>query len=196
MIRLITLATCLALAAPGFALAQDDDARGGLDEDKLLELIEQAVAQGKKGKNKLEVGVVAANRRELAQALKIQRTLDNGVITATFTKTEFTDCLDFIRDVTGMNIVLSKAAKKEFGELEVTLRLKKVKIRNLLNLLLEQADKALRYGVKHGVLWIGLKEEWKTKKILRVIDVSDILHRPPNFPGPKLGLKDGKLTFD
>ena len=96
--------------------------------------------------------------------------------------------------MTGLNIVLSAKVRKEYEDAEVTLRVRKVKLRSCLNLVLEQVGKDVRYGFKHGVLWIGLKEEWKKEMVVKTIYVGDILRRPPDFPAPRLGLKG--VTWD
>lgn len=179
----------LILLLPATATAQ------GIDEDRLLELIEEAARTAKK-KNRLQMEPIAKNKTERLAVREITLALDTRKITVNFDKTEFSEALDFLRDVTGLNIVLSKEAEKELSEEEVKLRLKDVKVRSMLNLLLEQVSKDLRYGVKHGVLWIGLKDEWKPVMITRVYYVADITRTPPDFPAPKVGLGENGITFD
>ena len=57
-------------------------------------------------------------------------TLDTRKISVNFVKTPFSEVLDFIRDVTGLNIVLSKKAEEELGKKEITLRVKKIQLRS------------------------------------------------------------------
>ena len=78
----------------------------------------------------------------------------------------------------------------------IKLKLKDVKLRSVLELLLQQAHDDLRYGVKHGVLMIGTDEDWKDEYVLRFTPVDDILHQPKDFPGPRVGLSDKGVEFD
>ena len=106
-------------------------------------------------------------------------------------RTAFKEALDFFRDVTGLNIILSRRATDLVGNdnTKVKLRLKDVQLRNALELLLTQTDAQLRYGIKNGVLQIGIAEDWKGRNlILDVIPIEDLLYRPPDFVAPEAGL--------
>lgn len=185
---LVLLCCLLPLAFSSPALAQ------GIDKDKLEELIEKAT-EGKR-KNKKEMRPRAKKKGDKRVAKEMRKLLKRRKVTINFVKTEFTEVLDFLRDITGLNIVLSKEAKKQFGKSPVTLRVKKIKLRSALNLILDQVSKDLRYGVKHGVMWIGLKSEWKKQMITKLYYIGDIITRPPDFPGPKVGLGENGITFD
>lgn len=124
-------------------------------------------------------------------ATAIHRTLDGSRITLNFDGNTFEEALDFFRDVTGLNIILSRRATDLVGNdnTKVKLRLKDVQLRNALELLLTQTDAQLRYGIKNGVLQIGIAEDWKGRNlILDVIPIEDLLYRPPDFVAPEAGL--------
>jgi hypothetical protein len=91
--------------------------------------------------------------------------------------------------------VVSKEVREEFGEQNIRLKVKRVTLRSCLNLLLEQTGAGVRYGYRHGVLWIGNQGERKQRLVLRFYDVGDIVRRLPDFPGPRLGL-DGVIWDD
>lgn len=193
--RALTFALLLGLLCPTLALAQDDEKRGGLDPERLQEIIELALEQARRAKVGKERPADAKTRAEWATVKKLRRRLDGSTVTINFKGTPFSECIDFIRDVTGFNIVVSKEAQKEFDEEGVDLRLKKVKLRNCIELLLEQVSKDLSYGFRNGVLWIGKAETFKTKTILRTYYVGDITRAPKDFPAPRLGLKGLKFGY-
>lgn len=162
---------------------------GGIDPDKLIELIEKVVQKQSKGKRGRELSEVAKTGREKANAKHARRILDRTRISVHFDDTKFKDAIDFVRDVTNLNIVVSKKAQEEFADEELTLKLKKIKVRNCLELLLAQVSDDLKYGFRHGVLWIGRSDEVVRQLVVRVYYIGDIINPPKDFPAPRLGLK-------
>lgn len=179
----------LGLATPGLA---QDRPRGRLDPDRLVELIEETVAA--EAENRLDRTGEAETKEDREAAKAVRRTLATRRVSVNFDKTPLTECLDFLRDVTDLNVVISKGALEAAGEKQVTLRLKDVKLKNVLELLLQLAHGELRYGVRHGVLTIGLKDEWRTAMKLELYFVADLVDGVPDFPGPRLGLEG--VTWD
>ena len=184
-----TLATLplllLGLSTP--ALAQ-----GRLDPDRLVELLEETTAAEQK--NKLDRTGDAETKEDREKAKEVRRTLATRRVTVNFDKMPLTECLDFLRDVTALNVVITKGALAQAGEKLVSLKLKDVKLKNCLELLLQLADGDLRYGVRHGVLTIGLADEWRSAMKLELYFVADLIDGTPDFPAPRLGL-DG-ATWD
>jgi hypothetical protein len=183
----VALLGALVLAAP--AAAQD--------RDRLRELIEEAAraeaeqARGldrtpaPKDKNEREV------QRRYHSALRTQR------VTLNFDGTPFVECLDFLRDVTGLNIVVTKGALEEVEKKAVKLKLKNITLRNVFELMLAQVSPDLRYAVKSGVLMVGLQDEFKQEAMtLELYFVGDLVHRPPDFKGPKMGMGKNGVTLD
>lgn len=195
---LLPLAFVAAPATP--AMAQDwgddeDEGRGGIDEERLIELIEETVRANEERRLGREFLVDYETRAEQLQAEQLRRGLATRRVTVNFDQTTFAECIEFLIDVTGENIVLSKEIREEYGEQNIRLRLKRVTLRSCLNLLLEQTGEDVRYGYRHGVLWIGNRGERKQRLVLRFYDVSDIVRKLPDFPGPRLGL-DGVIWDD
>ncbi|RMG19032.1 MAG: hypothetical protein D6731_00765 [Planctomycetota bacterium] len=179
------------LAAPPRAQAQ------GVDGEKLKEIIERATEGPRRGARRKEAP--PRGRARARGALRaLRRALDTRVVSVNFRGTTFLEAVDFVRDVSGVNIVVSPRARKAFADAEVNLRLKKVRLRSCLNLVLDQVSPDLRYGFKHGVLWIGTADEWKAQRklVLEIYDVSDITRRPPNFKAPKIGLGKHGVEFE
>lgn len=180
----------LLVAFAGPAQAQGRERR--MDPDRLREIIEEAAAA--ESKSKLDRTGDAETKADRQVAREVRRTLATRRVTVQFDKTPLTECLDFLRDVTGLNIVISKGALEAAGEKAVTLRLKDIRLKSCLELMLEQADGELRYGVRHGVLTIGLADEWRSAMKLELYFVADLLDGTPDFPGPRLGLEG--VTWD
>lgn len=171
------------LAAPR-AAAQDE--RGGLDPERVVELIRETAAAEAESRLDRTGDAESAEDRRIAK--EVRRTLAGRKVTVNFDKTPFEECVDFLRDVTGLNIVVSKAARELLKDELISLRLRDIRLKSCLELLLQQADPDLRYGVRHGVLTIGMKDEWRTAMRLELYFVGDLIHQPPDFPAPKLGL--------
>ncbi len=122
----------------------------------------------------------------------IFRKLELQHVTVHFQDTPFMDCLDFLRDITGLNIVVSARARDiiESEEMKVNLRLRDIKLKSVIALMLEVSDE-LTYGVKYDVLYIGTKEDWAgVGQFLFIYSIHEIVYRPPNFPAPNIGLGD------
>lgn len=190
---LAALLVAVSFAAP-LAAQDEQDRAGGIDADKLLELLEKAAVEGSGDKTRWMTTELKTSR-DRAAAAELAVALDERRVSVNFDRTPFSEAIDFVRDVTGLNIVVSKKASEELEEREVTLRLKKVTLRSCFELLLELGHEELRYGVRHGVLWLGLASEWPKVMVLKIIDVSDITAPIPNFPAPELGLKTGGFKW-
>ena len=185
--RSLALTLTLSALAAAPALAQDRR------RDRLVELVEEAVRADAERERGLDRTPAPQTRAEAEQQKEIRGALRARRLTVNFDKMPVLECLDFLRDVSGINLVLTKDAAEAIADKTVTLRLRNVTFRNILELLLPQVDPDLRYGVRNSVLMFGLKDEWKEDLvILELYDVADLVHQPPDFPAPRMGLgKDG-----
>lgn len=197
MTRIFIAALTCAFALPLVARAQDDDDDYAERAERLRDLVEREAVGTVRRSKRDRTREVADQDRVAAE--KIVRALDNRKLTVNFEGATFEDVLEFLRDVSGLNVVVSKKAHQKLEEAEkppvINLKLKDVKLRSVLELLLEQTGDELCYGVRHGVLYLGLAEEWKQELVLDFIPVDDILHRPKDFPGPRVGLNDKGVTW-
>lgn len=184
--RTLVRSLVLTLALAPLAAAQD--------RDRLVELIQEAAAA--EGESRLDRTGDAETRGDREVAREVRRTLASLRVTINFDQTPVLECFDFLRDVTGMNLVLSKAAVEALEDKKVTLRLKNIRLKNCLELLLQQVDPDLRYGVRHGVLTIALKDEWRRSMHLELYFVGDLVSPIPDFPGPKMGIGPDGATFE
>lgn len=175
------------------AAAQDDDREERAE--RVRKLVEETAVAPRRSKRD-RTGSIAPEDKEAA--IRIVRQLDGRKISVAFEDTPFDDALDFLRDVTGLNVVVSRKAREKLeGEkAEIDLKVKDLKVRQVLELVLQGVHDDLRYGIRHGVLFIGTDADWKDELLLRLIPIDDILHQPKDFPGPKVGLGDQGVTFD
>lgn len=176
--------------------AEDQKAEDEAFAQKLLEII-QKVADTAEDQSLDKTSYGDLEGSDLEAAEQMQRRLDNQRISLNFDDTPFNEAVDFLRDVTGLNIVITTKAKELTDNApKLKLKLKDVKVRNALELLISQADAQLRYGIKNGVLQIGVNDDWKgSHLILEVIEIKDLVYRPPDFPAPPAGLDALEKSF-
>jgi len=65
-----------------------------------------------------------------------------------------------------------------------------------MGLLLEGFDD-IGYAVKDGVVYLDLKENLRTKRLyIAFYEIGELVTKPPNFPAPKMALRDLGGTQD
>lgn len=179
----------------GWGRSYGDDKQNSREEDeafakRLIELLMKTVEEAESTQLD-QTPDTAFKGPEGEAASQIARTLDGSRITLNFDGNTFDEAMDFFRDYSALNIVVTRKANDivQNDSTKVRLRLKDVKLRNALELLLTQTDASLRYGIRNGVLQIGTVEDWKGKNmVLDVIPIDDLLYHPPDFVAPEAGL--------
>ena len=126
---------------------------------------------------------------ESEETIKINRRLDTQPVSINFDQTPFEDAINFLRDITGLNYVLTKEAKDlvEGENVTVTLKLRDITLRHALRLILA-TNENLNWRIEDGVIKIGTTAEKTEELILEFYDVTEIVQTPPDFPAPELGL--------
>lgn len=182
----IVFAFALSLFVPGFAQAQDDS------EDLARRLVEKIVASTRdESSNGVDQTDHVADPADRAVALEVRRVLATRKVSLNFDKLSWTEAFDFIRDITDLNIVISREARDvlDSNARTVSLRLKDLRLRNALILTIEQLSEELAFGIQKGVLVIGLKTELRRRSmILRLYDIAEIIKERPDYPAPEVGL--------
>ncbi|MCA8923724.1 MAG: hypothetical protein KDD82_18075 [Planctomycetes bacterium] len=158
-----------------------------IDEDQLEELIEQALLSSKKKQLDL---TDYGDPEHKERALEVRAQLQSRRVSLEFDKEDPLDALDHLRELSGVNLVISAKVRKLFEEedLKATLKVQKIRLVNALELFLKGLHEDLAYGYRNGVLMVVLREEWKSVHYLQVYPVGDLLHKPKDFPAPKLTL--------
>jgi hypothetical protein len=95
-----------------------------------------------------------------------------------------------VRKRSGLKVAFSKGALKLLGDAKLRLRLRKVRLRSLLELIAIQAHSGLRWRVWHGgVLWIGTIEEYCAPLVWRMVRLGLADYTPPSSKAPKAGVR-------
>jgi hypothetical protein len=117
-----------------------------------------------------------------------RRVLDLRRASVSFPDTPLLEAIAFFQDVSGLNVAVSGAAREwaETSDFRIRLRLRDIRLRSLLDLMLDGTE--LGYGIRHDVLYIDRRDAFPAEVRLVIYDVSDLVHQPPDFPAPRLGL--------
>ena len=156
-------------------------------EQRAKELIEQALLSSKKKQLDL---TDYGDPEHKERALEVRAQLQSRRVSLEFDKEDPLDALDHLRELSGVNLVISAKVRKLFEEedLKATLKVQKIRLVNALELFLKGLHEDLAYGYRNGVLMVVLRDEWKSVHYLQVYPVGDLLHKPKDFPAPKLTL--------
>jgi hypothetical protein len=163
----------------------------------LKDLIEEIAGEDARFLGERYLLVYVEPQTDTKEARRIREILGMSKITLNFEETPLGHCVDFLRDITETNIVMSKDVQEMAMDLTVTLQVSDLRLENALNLILDGTGQDLEWAIRHDVLYIRTSEEREKEKPDRtfvLIDISDILFVPPDFPAPKLGV--GKLDRD
>ena len=120
---------------------------------------------------------------------RIRAALKSKSISPTFNDTPIRAVVQFFKDVSGINMIISPRVFDEQGEdtLRVTLEVTDISLKDALDLVLETLG--LSYRIKEGVLQITTKADAQAAAVLRVFDIRDILAMPKDFPGTTIKLE-------
>ncbi|MCZ6691584.1 MAG: hypothetical protein O7H41_18520 [Planctomycetota bacterium] len=129
---------------------------------------------------------------ETERTKKIRQFLSTRNITMNFDMTPLDAVLQFFGDVTSMDIVLSKAAEdlSKNEDLTVSLSVRELPLKSGLNLIVDATGADLNWMIRHEVIYVYTEAEadkLRESRSFYLIDISDILYLPPDFPAPELG---------
>jgi len=101
------------------------------------------------------------------------------------------DVLADLRKRTKLRLHLLRDAGPALGKAKIRLRLKRVRLASLLELIAVQSGEGVRYGYRHGVLWFGLVPEEHGQPVLRrFYESATASYSPPDAPkGPRLRIQ-------
>ena len=114
-----------------------------------------------------------------------------------FTNVTLADALDFLRDLTGVNLHVNWKALEAAGigrETPINLKLRSVPLRQVLSLVLSEAagSSDLTYYIDDGIIEITTKEQADNQMFTVVYPVQDLLAEPPDTDTPpSFVLSDG-----
>jgi len=109
-------------------------------------------------------------------------------VTVNFENTTMEEAIGFLRDFSGLNIVVDAEVYKTQSEdqLKVTLKVKDLLLKSILKLMLNSRELTAMY--KEGVLLVVPKGKIDKSVTLQLYDVRDLLVKIQDFPGPKVEL--------
>ncbi len=138
-----------------------------------------------------EIPILKMIKREESPAvIHINSKLDNQKVTINFQDTPFEEAINFLRDITGLNFVISNDARDAVSDRSVNLRLRDIRLKNALALILA-VEESLRWSIKHDVIYISTEEAEPPELYLEFYNVSEIIQKVPDFKAPEIALSEG-----
>ncbi|MEK7465871.1 MAG: hypothetical protein AAB074_00530 [Planctomycetota bacterium] len=120
--------------------------------------------------------------------------LETLKVSLNFTDAPLTEVVDFFREVTSVNILISKGVKDGGEDHPVTLKVDELKATDCLALITKMVD--LSYRIEEGVVMIVTMEETKKETYLELYDVRDLLLHLRDFKAPEISLGSGAGTSE
>lgn len=113
------------------------------------------------------------------------RKLETMKVTVDFQDVKLGEAIDYLRDVTGLNLVLlARAAEK--GDYKIRLKVRELTVKSTLKLLL--AGHGLTATWREGAVVILPQEDLQESVYIEMYDVRAQLVKLPDFPGPRVEL--------
>lgn len=128
-------------------------------------------------------------KEESPAVIRIKSKLENQKVTINFLDTEFEQAIEFLRDITGLNFVVSNDAAEAVSGETVSLRLRDIRLKNALALILAAAPD-LKWSIKHDVIYISTEEAAPPELFLEFYNISEIIQKVPDYPAPEIALRD------
>ena len=116
------------------------------------------------------------------------RRLETTRLTMDFNDAPLPEVIDFLRDVTNVDIIIDPTVLREQGDVRSSLKVKDIPAANALNLLLGLSG--LDYTIQNGVVLITSKDAVERKSYTRAYDIRDLLFEIKDFPGPDISLAE------
>ena len=109
-------------------------------------------------------------------------------VSVDFTNTSLEEAIGFLRDFTGLNILVDAEVYKNQSEdqLKITLKVKDLSLKSVLKLMLGSRELTAMY--KEGVVLVVPKSKVDKAVTLQLYDVRDLLVKIQDFNGPKVEL--------
>jgi hypothetical protein len=114
------------------------------------------------------------------------RKLETLRITVDFENVKLPEAVDYLRDVTGLNLILLPKALEKDGEAPIRLKVKDLSVKSVLKLLL--GSHGLTAAYRDGAIVILPKEELQDTTAMRLFDVRALQVKIQDFAGPVVEL--------
>jgi len=114
------------------------------------------------------------------------RRLEGMRISVDFDNVKLPEAVDYLRDVSGLNLVLLPRAMEKDVDAPVRLKVKDLSLKSVLKLLLSARGLTATY--RDGAVVILPKEDLQSATTMRIFDVRALQVKLQDFPGPVIEL--------
>jgi len=114
------------------------------------------------------------------------RKLETMKVSVDFDNVKLPEAIDYLRDVTGLNLVILPKAMEKDGETTIRLKVKELSVKSVLKLLL--SNRGLTAAYRDGALVVVPKEDLQDSTTMRIFDVRALQVKIQDFAGPKVEL--------
>jgi len=114
------------------------------------------------------------------------RKLETLKITVDFEDVKLPEAVDYLRDVTGLNLVVLPRAMEKDGESKIRLKVKDLSVKSVLKLLL--SSRGLTASYRDGAIVILPKEDLQDATTMKMFDVRALQVKIQDFNGPVMEL--------
>lgn len=135
--------------------------------------------------------LMAASVASAQDAREIERKIAAVKVSTDFKDTSLDEVVEFLRELAGVNIMVDPALKEK--NIQVTLKVKDVSVRTVLNLIAEMNSIGWKY--REEVLYLTTPDKLKEDVVLKIYDVQDLLAPIRHFPGAEIGLTEEGVGF-
>lgn len=127
------------------------------------------------------------------------RKLETLKITVDFEDVKLPEAVDYLRDVTGLNLVILPKALEKDGESKIRLKVRDLSVKSVLKLLLSSRGLAASY--RDGAIVIVPREDLQDATTMKMFDVRALQVKIQDFNGPVMELtspltKKSGITID
>ena len=114
------------------------------------------------------------------------RKLETMKVSVNFEDVRLPDAVDFLRDLTGLNLVVLPKALEKDGDSKIRLKVKDLTVKSILKLLL--SPRGLTVTWRDGALVVLPKEDLQDSTTMRMFDVRSLMVKLQDFAGPRMEL--------
>jgi hypothetical protein len=114
------------------------------------------------------------------------RKLDTMKVTVDFQDVRLPEAMDYLREVTGLNLVMMPKAMEKEGDSKLRLKVKDLTVKSVLKLML--TSRGLTVSWRDGALVVLPKEDLQDSTSMRMFDVRSMLLKLQDFAGPRVEL--------
>ena len=114
------------------------------------------------------------------------RKLETMKITVDFEDVKLPEALDYLRDVTGLNLVILPKAMEKDGESKIRLKVRDLSVKSVLKLIL--VSRGLTVTYRDGAMVILPKEDLQDSTTMKMFDVRALQVKIQDFIGPVVEL--------